>query len=139
MHTQRNIGVASRIGAYSDAVEVQYGAGYGGNGGSWLMTAGTPGLAADGNLPPEFTAQATLAWENVIRILKDANMGVQDIVKVTHYLIRRSDLEAYLPIRTRFLDGARPASMLSFVNELVWPEMLIELEVIAARSDSRGS
>jgi len=99
------------------------------------MTAGTPGLAADGSLPPEFTAQATLAWENVIRILKDANMGVQDIVKVTHYLIRRSDLEAYLPVRTRFLDGARPASMLSFVNGLVWPEMLIELEVIAARSD----
>lgn len=48
-------------------------------------------------------------------------------------------LEAYLPIRARFLDGARPASMLSFVNELVWPEMLIELEVIAARSDGRGS
>lgn len=136
MHTQRNIGVASRIGTYSDAVEVQYGAGHGG---SWLMTAGTPGLAADGNLPPEFTAQATLAWENVIRILKDANMGVEDIVKVTHYLVRRSDLEAYLPIRTRFLDGGRPASMLSFVNGLVWPEMLIELEVIAARSDSRGS
>jgi enamine deaminase RidA (YjgF/YER057c/UK114 family) len=59
---------------------------------------------------------------------------VEDIVKVTQSLIRRSDLEAYRPIRTRYLGDARPALMLSFVQELVWPGMLIELEVVAAKA-----
>ena len=99
----------------------------------WLMSSGTPGIDAAGKLPTDFSSQAVLAWENVLRILADADMGVNDIVKVTQTLIRRSDLEAYRPIRSRFLGEARPAMMLSFVNELVWPGMLIELEVIAAK------
>ncbi len=126
MHIQRNVGVAARVGSYSDAVEVTAPA-------RWLMTSGTPGLDAAGKLPEDFAAQATLAWENILHILKDADMGVGDIVKVTQTLVRRGDLEAYRPIRTRYLGDARPALMLSFVNELVWPAMLIELEVIAAK------
>ena len=127
MNTLRNVGVAARIGTYCDAVEVAPGA-------RWLVTAGTPGVSsADGSMPADFAAQAALAWENVLRILGESDMGVQDIVKVTQYLLRRSDLDAYRPIRTRFLGDARPASMLSFVSELVWPGMLIEIEVVAAK------
>ena len=126
MNKQHNVGVAARIGTYSDAIEVP-------NGARWLISAGTPGITLDGKVPENFTEQATLAWENVIRILKNAGMGVEDIVKITQYLTRKSDLEAYRPIRSKFLGDARPASMLSFVEELVWPQMLIELEVIAAR------
>ena len=126
MNQQHNVGVAARIGTYSDAIEVPSGA-------RWLISAGTPGITQDGKVPEDFAEQATLAWENVIRILNNADMGVQDIVKITQYLTRRSDLEAYRPIRSKFLGDARPASMLSFVEELIWPQMLIELEVIAAK------
>lgn len=66
-------------------------------------------------------------------MLQVAGMGVEDIVKITQYLTRRSDLEAYRPIRSKYLGAARPASMLSFVDELVWPNMLFELEIIAAK------
>jgi enamine deaminase RidA (YjgF/YER057c/UK114 family) len=127
MNIQRNVGIAAHIGAYSDAVEVSTGA-------RWLITSGTPGLSSNGVLPEDFSSQAVLAWENVIRMLDDADMGVQDVVKVTQYLVRRSDLDAYRPIRRQFLGEARPASMLSFVNDLVWPQMLIELEIIAVKS-----
>ena len=126
MNQQHNVGVAARIGTYSDAIEVSSGA-------RWLISAGTPGITQDGKVPEDFAEQATLAWENVIRILNNADMGVHDIVKITQYLTRRSDLEAYRPIRSKFLGDARPASMLSFVAELIWPQMLIELEVIAAK------
>jgi 2-iminobutanoate/2-iminopropanoate deaminase len=126
MNAIRNIGVAGRIGTYSDAVEVAGPA-------RWLVTAGTPGLAEDGTLPSDFAGQAEQAWQNLIRILHSAGMDVQDLVKVTQYLIRRSDLDVYRPIRSRFLGNARPAAMLSFVNELVWPGMLIELEAVAAK------
>lgn len=126
MNTMRNVGVAARIGTYSDAIEVPPGA-------RWLITSGTPGLTAEGKLAEDFAAQATLAWENVMRMLSAADMGIADVVKITQYLVRRADLEAYRPIRSQFLGGTRPASMLLFVNELVWPNMLFELEVIAAK------
>jgi 2-iminobutanoate/2-iminopropanoate deaminase len=127
MNSQHNVGVAANIGAYSDAVEIPKNA-------RWLYTAGTPGLNADGTLPEDFETQATLAWENIIRMLHRVDMGVEDIVKVTQSLIRRSDLEAYRPIRSKYLGDLRPAFMLSFVNELVWPKILIELEIVAAKS-----
>lgn len=125
MNTAHNVGVAAKIGTYSDAIEISPNA-------RWLITSGTPGITAEGKLPEDFATQATLAWEHCIRMLQAANMGVGDIVKITQYLTRRSDLEAYRPIRSRFLGETRPASMLSFVSELVWPKMYFELEIVAA-------
>ena len=50
-----NVGIASQIGSYSDAIEVPPGA-------RWLLTSGTPGLALDGGLPADINGQAELAW-----------------------------------------------------------------------------
>ncbi|MGE3774437.1 MAG: RidA family protein [Gammaproteobacteria bacterium] len=127
MNRTVNAGIAARIGTYSDAVDV--------NGAARVLhVSGTPGVDPDtGNLPADFAAQAELAWRNVEAILAQADMRVEDIVKLTQYLIRREDLNAYRDIRTRHLGGHRPASMLSFVSGLVWPGMLIELEVTAAK------
>ena len=71
--------------------------------------------------------------KNIVRILAEADMGVEDIVKLTQHLIRRDDLTVYRDIRTRYLGTCAPASMLTFLPELVWPDMLIELEVVAAQ------
>ena len=59
-------------------------------------------------------------------------LGVEHIVKLTQHLVRREDLVAYRDIRARHLGDCEPASMLTFLPGLVWPEMLIELEVVAA-------
>jgi 2-iminobutanoate/2-iminopropanoate deaminase len=128
-HTVHDIGVASQIAAYSDAIEV-------GPDLHWLLTSGTPGLAKDGNLPNDITGQAELAWEHVGHMLQRAGMTVTDIVKVTQYLTRAEDIPAYGKVRTRFLNGARPASMLLVIPQLVRPEFLVEVEVVAARSKS---
>jgi 2-iminobutanoate/2-iminopropanoate deaminase len=61
-------------------------------------------------------------------------MGAQDVVKVTQYLVREEDIRRYAPIRSKWLGEHRPASMLSIVPSLVRPEILIEIEVIAASS-----
>jgi 2-iminobutanoate/2-iminopropanoate deaminase/2-aminomuconate deaminase len=82
---------------------------------------------------PDFESQARLAWSHVMSMLEAAGMDVGDIVKLTQSLIRRSDLEAYRAIRNEHLGDARPASMLSFVSGLATPDMLIEIEVVAAR------
>jgi len=122
-----NAGVARHIGSYSDAVEIS-------SAKRIVYVSGTPGINSDnGKLPESFAEQAELAWKNIIQILSEADMGVEDIVKLTQHLIRREDLVAYRDIRTRYLGGCAPASMLTFLPELVWPEMLIELEVVAAK------
>ncbi|MEO6022179.1 MAG: RidA family protein [Burkholderiales bacterium] len=123
----RNIGVASQVGKYSDAIEVAPNA-------RWLYTSGTPGLALDGQLPADVTGQAEIAWSHIVTLLNRANMGVEDLVKVTHYLLRPEDIPAYVKVRTKFLGDARPASMLLIVPELVKPNFLLEIEAIAARA-----
>jgi 2-iminobutanoate/2-iminopropanoate deaminase len=126
-HIAHNIGIASRIGTYADAVETLPNI-------RWIFTSGMPGLSGAGVLPNDVAGQAEMAWKNIVEVLRHAHMDVQDIVKVTQYLTRPEDVTAYSRVRTRFLGDARPASMLLIIPQLVWPEMLVEVEVIAAAS-----
>lgn len=127
MNKLLDVGVAKRIGTYSDGVEAPASA-------RWVFTAGTPGLMPDGTCPQGITAQAEQAWTNVLAILAQAGMGVEDLVKVTHYLVREEDIKDYVAVRTRYLGDARPASMLLVVPGLVKPEILVEIEAIAAKA-----
>lgn len=126
MNIPRNAGIAAHIGKYSDAVEVVEPK-------RILYVSGTPGIDDErGELPEDFSSQAELAWKNIVSILAAGDMAVENIVKLTQHLIRREDLVPYRDIRARYLGTCEPASMLTFLPELVWPEMLIELEVVAA-------
>lgn len=126
MNKTLDIGVAKQIGTYSDGIEAPAAA-------RWVFTAGTPGLKPDGTYPHGIVAQAEQAWKNVLRILAEAGMGVQDLVKVTHYLVHEAHIKDYVAVRARYLGDARPASMLLVVPGLVKPEILVEIEAIAAR------
>jgi enamine deaminase RidA (YjgF/YER057c/UK114 family) len=125
-HKIHDVGIAKQIGAYSDAIEVAPNA-------RWLVTAGTPGLALDGQLPSDLTGQAELAWTHIVAMLNKAGMTVHDLVKVTHYLLRTEDIPAYVKVRSKYLGDARPASMLLIVPGLVKPDYLLEVEAIAAK------
>ena len=120
-----NAGVAERIGKYSDGMLVQPNM-------RWVFTSGTPGLRPDGTCPDSVAEQSEWAWRNVLAILEQAGMGVQDLVKVTHTLVRAEDIPAYVAVRSKFLGDARPASMLLVVPQLVRPEFLVEVEAFAA-------
>lgn len=126
MNIRHNIGIAAQIGTYSDAIEVRGAA-------RWLVTAGTPGLSADGVLPEGIVAQSELAWTHIVALLARAGMTVGDLVKVTQYLTRESDIADYARVRSRYLGDARPASMLLVVPALVRPGFLVEVEAFAAR------
>ncbi len=127
VHTIHDIGIASQIGNYSDAIEAKSNL-------RWLLTAGTPGLSRTGDLPKDITGQAEGAWEHVIGLLERAGMTVADVVKVTQYLTRAEDIPAYGKVRSRFLGDARPASMLLVIPQLVRPEFLVEIEIVAAKA-----
>ena len=125
-HTIHDIGVASQIGTYSDGIEAKSNL-------RWLLTAGTPGLSTTGELPKDITGQAERAWSHVIDLLERAGMSVADVVKVTQYLTRAEDIPAYGKVRARFLGDARPASMLLVIPQLVRPDFLVEIEIVAAK------
>jgi enamine deaminase RidA (YjgF/YER057c/UK114 family) len=127
-HAVHDIGVAKQIGLYSDAIEAKPNL-------RWLITSGTPGFTDAGKIPADIAGQSELAWENILRVLAKGGMTVHDIVKVTQYLTRAEDIKAYAQIRSRFLGTARPASMLLVIPQLVWPSLLVEVEVIAAKAD----
>jgi 2-iminobutanoate/2-iminopropanoate deaminase len=130
-HKIHNIGIAAQIGAYSDAVET-------GSNLRWLLTSGTPGLQMNGDLPSDIAGQTELAWKHIVRMLNRAGMTVADVVKVTQYLTRAEDIPTYSSVRTRFLGDARPASMLLVIPQLVRPEFLVEVEIIAAKAESKN-
>ena len=126
-HKPHNIGIAAQIGAYSDAIETAPNM-------RWLFTSGTPGLETTGDLPTDITGQAELAWKHMLNILNH-HMTIADIVKVTQYLTRPEDIPAYAKVRSRILGDARPAFMLLVVPQLVRPEFLLEVEIIAAKAE----
>jgi 2-iminobutanoate/2-iminopropanoate deaminase len=125
------LGIASQIGNYSDAVEI-------GPNMRWLFSSGTPGLAVDGTLPDDIAGQTELAWRHILQMLERAGMTIADLVKVTQYLTRAEDIAAYAKIRKRVLGDIRPAFMLLVVPQLVRPEFLVEVEIVAAKAESKA-
>lgn len=99
-----------------------------------LYCAGQIGLKADGSLASNgIRGQAEQAWRNIAAVLQAAGMGYENIVKLTHYLVRREDIAAYREIRAQFLGKLAPASTLLVISALARPEALIEIDVVAAK------
>ena len=119
--------VAAPAGPYNHGVEIPPGA-------RVLHLAGQIGLPPDGKLPADFEGQANQCWKNIKAILAEAGMGVEDLVKCTHFLTRAEDVPAYGKIRAQHLGEARPASTLLVISALARPGMLVEVEAIAAKA-----
>jgi len=60
-------------------------------------------------------------------------MELADLVKVNVFLTRAGDIPASRSIRDEALQGAAPASTLLVVAGLAHPDLLIEIEAVAAR------
>ena len=117
--------VAAPFGPYSHAVEVPEGS-------RLLYISGEVGALPDGTVPETIEAQAEACWRNIIAILADAGMGVEDLVKITTYLVRPEDVAAAGTARAKHFGDARPGSATIIVKALVNPVWLIEIEAVAA-------
>lgn len=118
--------ISPPLGAYSNGVSAP-------GQGRWLFVAGQVGVRPDGTTPAGVTAQAEVAWTNLLAVLADAGMGIEHLVKVNHYLVDQAAMAEYGPVRTRFLGAARPASTLVVAAALAKPEWLVEVEAVAWR------
>ncbi|HXV22852.1 MAG TPA: RidA family protein [Alphaproteobacteria bacterium] len=98
----------------------------------WLHVSGQVGIPLGGVLPDTFEEQARNAWRNVLGVLEAAGMAPADLVKVTAYITRPSDVGQYRTVRDSMIGGLKTASTLVVVAGLADPLWLIEIEAIAA-------
>lgn len=113
------------LGAYAHAIEVPESA-------KTMFIAGQVGIDIDGNVPADFAAQADLAWQNLMAILEFNGMRMKDVVKITHFLTDAANIPAYNEVRSKYLGEERPASTLLIVAGLARPDLLVEVEMVAA-------
>ena len=100
----------------------------------WLVMAGQVGRTADGTVPPDPIEQLTLALENVSRNLEAADMSVDDVVKLTWYLVGDIDADRRREMTAKWLGDHRPCSTLLYVSRLAAPEYKVEVDAWACRS-----
>ena len=71
-------------------------------------------------------------WRNVLAILGDAQMSKDNLVKVTTYITSAHIVPLYREVRDRKLSGVECASTLVIVTALVDPNLVVEIEAVAA-------
>ena len=103
-------------------------------GGRLLYIAGQVARDAEGNVlgKGDIRTQARQVFENLRHVLQAAGGGLSDLLKMTTYITRIEDFPAVAEIRSRLFPGELPASTLIVVNRLTQPEILSEVEGMAA-------
>lgn len=98
-----------------------------------VTTAGQIGARPDGTVPSDPEEQYAQAIDNLRRCLEAAGARVQDILKLTYYIVNYGHKKPlHRPILMDFLGDHRPASTLIPVQQLALPEFLFEIEATAA-------
>lgn len=99
----------------------------------WVHISGQVGARRDGTILKGFEAQCRQTWANVLHALRAGGMGLDDIVKTNIFLTRADDIVVSRRVREEALQGRAPASTLLIVAGLAHPDLLLEVEVIAAQ------
>jgi len=114
------------VGSYSHQIEIR------GNE-RLLVISGQVGMRADGTVPDDPLEQIDLAFENIFRNLRAANMDVQDIIKLTYYLVGEIDTAKRREVVLSKLQGHQPCSTLLYVAALASPMFRVEIDAWASR------
>jgi len=113
---------------YSNAVRV--------DSGPLLFISGQVALDKDGKLvgKGDLRAQAVQVLENIRAILAAHGADMSDILKVTVYVTQIRAFNDIADIRERYFPNDGPASVIVEISALALPELMIEIEAVAAIS-----
>ena len=96
------------------------------------MTAGQIARNPDGTIADGIAAQVERTLQNLLEVLDAAGMGPANLVKMTTYLTDRAHGSVFREVRDRMIGAPAPAETMIVIAGLARPEMLIEIEAIAA-------
>ncbi len=94
--------------------------------------AGQTGTAPDGTIGEGIEEQVKLVYQNIKTVLKECGMGLENLAKITVYLTSPDFVEIHRSIQKEALEGIVPASTLLIVSGLARPQLLVEVEAVAA-------
>jgi enamine deaminase RidA (YjgF/YER057c/UK114 family) len=79
--------------------------------GRWIVLAGQTGGDEKGEYQSDMAGQVGMALRRIVKLLAEAGAGPEHIVRLTWYLINRSEYEAAVPVSVR--PGARRSGEIS--------------------------
>ncbi len=88
----------------------------------------------DSNIPEDAGEQADIAFRHIVEQLKDAGATVEDVVKINVYLkdLNSADTGKISAAKNKyFTQENQPASTWVGVTSLLYPQIKVEIEVIA--------
>ncbi len=118
-------GVRSPGGRYSHVGEI-------GPNARLFHLAGQTGTAPDGTIGEGLEEQTALVSRNITTVLNECGMGLENLVKVTIFLTSPDYIDAWRAGQKDALGDVVPASTLLIVSRLARPELLVEVEAVAA-------
>jgi 2-iminobutanoate/2-iminopropanoate deaminase len=121
-------GVHEPLGSYTHQIEIM------GNE-RMLVLSGQVGMREDGTIPDDPFEQIDIAFENILRNLRAANMDVKDIIKLTYYLVGEINTAKRREIMLSKLQGHQPCSTLLYVAALASPMFKVEIDAWASQTD----
>ncbi len=119
--------IVKPFATYSQGVEVPPNA-------RWLFVAGQVGVNPDGTIAGDSKAQVERAWENVLAVLADADMGPEDLVRVNVYITDPADVALNRNAWQRISKAGGPAITMVTVKRLSHPDWTVEVEAVAAKA-----
>jgi enamine deaminase RidA (YjgF/YER057c/UK114 family) len=85
--------------------------------------------------PGDVVAQSDLVFSRLAALLEHAGSSMEDVLKISAYLVADADYPLYNEARHRWFPNDPPASSTVVVASLVKPGLVVEIEAIAwARS-----
>lgn len=100
-----------------------------------LVLSGQVGRRQDGTVPDDPFEQIELAFENIFRNLRAADMDIKDIIKITYYFVGEIDTARRREVVASRLQGHQPCSTLIYVAGLASPAFRVEIEAWAAHAE----
>ncbi|HTJ56308.1 MAG TPA: RidA family protein [Devosiaceae bacterium] len=131
MHTPLTpIDIHPPFAPYSHGVEVPAGQ-------RLVFCSGQLGIDKDAAIPPDCAGQTRLCFANIAAILREAGMGLENIIRVNAFVTGREHLRQYMDVRNELFSAPLPASTLMIVSGFARPEFFVEIEVVAAGPDAQ--
>jgi 2-iminobutanoate/2-iminopropanoate deaminase len=105
----------------------------GGPSGRTIYVSGQVSMDADGNVVGEgdVKLQTETVLESVKAVVEEAGGGMEDIVKVTVFILDMAHYDEIHEVRRRYFEEPYPASSMVEVSALIDPRLLIEIEAVA--------
>ena len=117
------------IGAYSHGLSVDVG--------DSQMIFVTGQIAMDQNgsavAPNDISAQTIFIFENIKKILAEANASLDNVVKAVIYVTDISKFKGISAVRNKYFEKSKPASTLVEISKTTKEGCDIEIEVIAIK------